>query len=530
MLKGVVIDQDLLLFDGVIAVPSSYKLSWGVDIHIGSWFGDLPDAWSNWSAPVSTLQRWCQMPTFQALQPASVQAQLGNCLFLIDGGAGTLKTSHECVQRVAAFLDSGLRVLCDAPTIVGRRTLTWALHKSFGAKVRVVGCSSLSPLEKTLTLESTVGRIINEDLAAMKLLCEDFNQSLSAFSASHVLSRAHASVATSKTSDDDLMSIICDLHDEFIRARENLEALERETRADVVSRTSIVVGTSNTFMKANLRDLHELDLPFGALVTDESSMLETGEEIAKMMNLLQQEIVLPDAKKVFVGDLNQKGPSGSACCNVWASAWFLGYTNFTYNIFEVLFSSLTDMNSGQSTKAVVFVNAIRHSNRVGLFAAKLINALVKEQQPTDPLSEVRQDDEQPPAKARKMTKVQLSLNNNTAYLRPVLKGNPRRFDSAMVFFDPEFYTKYQSLMAKDWSMGSSKYCPVATFISALLTLLCGMTPVCTQDCESTVNTVLSLAAVSKKLNPIYKDPGSGPRPESRTPRGWRAGGVGPSAR
>ena len=151
------------------------------------------------------------------------------------------------------------------------------------------------------------------------------------------------------------------------------------------------------------------------------------------------------------------------------------------------------MNSGQSTKAVVFVNAIRHSNRVGLFAAKLINALVKEQQPTDPLFEVRQDDEQPPAKARKMTKVQRSLNNNTAYLRPVLKGNPRRFDSAMVFFDPEFYTKYQSLMDKDWSMGSSKYCPVATFISALLTVHCGITPVCTQDCESTVNTVLAIS-------------------------------------
>ena len=86
-------------------------------------------------------------------------------------------------------------------------------------------------------------------------------------------------------------------------------------------------------------------------------MLRTGEEISKMMNLVQQGIVLSDAKKFLVGDLNQEGPSGSACCNVWASAWFLGYTNFTYNILEVLFSSLTDMNSAQSTKAVVFVNA-----------------------------------------------------------------------------------------------------------------------------------------------------------------------------
>ena len=76
----------------------------------------------------------------------------------------------------------------------------------------------LSPLEKTLALESAIWNIINEDLDAMKFLCEDFDKSLSALIASLVLSPAYAPVATSEVSDDDLMSMICDLHDEFIRA------------------------------------------------------------------------------------------------------------------------------------------------------------------------------------------------------------------------------------------------------------------------------------------------------------------------
>ena len=181
----------------------------------------------------------------------------------------------------------------------------------------MAGSSCLSPLEKTLALESATENIINEDLDAMKFLCEDFGKSLSALIASLFLSPAYASEATSVDFCEDAMSIVCGLHGEFIQARGNLEALERDTRADVISTTSIVVYTSGTLMKAHLRGLHELGQPFGALVTDESSMLETGEGISKMMNVVLQGIVLNDAKKFFIGDLTQEGPSGSARCNVW---------------------------------------------------------------------------------------------------------------------------------------------------------------------------------------------------------------------
>ena len=113
-------------------------------------------------------------------------------------------------------------------------------------------------------------------------------------------------------------------------------------------------------------------------------MLKTGEEISKMMNLVLQGIVLNDANKIFIGDLTPEGPSGSARRNVWSSAALLRYTSFTRSIFQVLFSSLADMNSDESAMAVVFVNAIRHSNRVGLFAARIINALVETELRTDP--------------------------------------------------------------------------------------------------------------------------------------------------
>ena len=53
-------------------------------------------------------------------------------------------------------------------------------------------------------------------------------------------------------------------------------------------------------MKQQVKSLYQLgSKPFGALLTDESSMPETGEEISKTMNLARQGIVDKDAKKVF---------------------------------------------------------------------------------------------------------------------------------------------------------------------------------------------------------------------------------------
>ena len=46
-------------------------------------------------------------------------------------------------------------------------------------------------------------------------------------------------------------------------------------------------------------------------------MLETGEEISKMMNLVKQGIVLNDAKEIFIGDLTPERSFRDAHCNVW---------------------------------------------------------------------------------------------------------------------------------------------------------------------------------------------------------------------
>ena len=48
VLKRAVIEQDLLLFDGVVAVPMRYWLQSGVEIYIGLWMGHERVHWTNW--------------------------------------------------------------------------------------------------------------------------------------------------------------------------------------------------------------------------------------------------------------------------------------------------------------------------------------------------------------------------------------------------------------------------------------------------------------------------------------------------
>jgi hypothetical protein len=103
---------------------------------------------------MDSLVKFCQQEVFQVLHPAKVKDQLGERLTLIDGGAGTLKTSCEGVELVRKYLDRDLRVLCDAPTVVARHNLVRALHSKFSGQVRVVGQPRLSSLEQTLTLNA----------------------------------------------------------------------------------------------------------------------------------------------------------------------------------------------------------------------------------------------------------------------------------------------------------------------------------------------------------------------------------------
>ena len=112
-----------------------------------------------------------------------------------------------------------------------------------------------------------------------------------------------------------------------------MEDRERDAREAVVKQRGIVCSTSGVLMKAHLQNTYSLGAPFGALVSDESSMFEGGEEISKMMNLVSQGIVQSDAWKTFIGDVTQDGPSGSAQRSCWASADYLAYTSLQRSIF-----------------------------------------------------------------------------------------------------------------------------------------------------------------------------------------------------
>ena len=269
-----------------------------------------------------------------------------------------------------------------------------------------------------------------------------------------------------------------------------METIEYEVRKDFIENTSIVVGTSGALMKPQLKSLYHLGKPFGALLTDESSMPETGEEISKMMNLNKQEMVVMDARTVFIGDLTQEGPTGTGRCVVWSNAKFLQYTSFTRSIFELLFSTLKGMSPNELDAKVVFVNAIRQSHRVGLIVAAMINALVD----TELLNEppwVRQEGE-PPTKPRKTTsKANVVRKEVLTLLRPPLVGNPNRKDEAKAFFDLSFYRKVRTLLEHDYAVGQSKYCMVSTFIGAPMMIHCGMLPAKSQENEGNLNVVLA---------------------------------------
>ena len=91
VLKRAIIEQDTLLFDGVIAVPVDYCLEMGVNVYIGSWIGHHKVHWGNWRAPIAHLEMLCEHPVLQDLNPQKVRAQLQSRLTLIEGSAGTEK-------------------------------------------------------------------------------------------------------------------------------------------------------------------------------------------------------------------------------------------------------------------------------------------------------------------------------------------------------------------------------------------------------------------------------------------------------
>ena len=136
-------------------------------------------------------------------------------------------------------------------------------------------------------------------------------------------------------------------------------------------------------MKSNLKGKYSLGAVFGALLTGESSMPEGGEELSKMMNLLQQGIITADAFNIFIGDLTQEGPSGNTQVSCWSSADYIKYTSLASGIFDLIVSSLKALPAEELAAKVVFVNAIRASHRVSPYVATIINAIVDQQIPTE---------------------------------------------------------------------------------------------------------------------------------------------------
>ena len=85
---------------------------------------------------------------------------------------------------------------------------------------------------------------------------------------------------------------------------------------------------------------------------------------------------------------------------------------------------------------VVFVNARRASHRVGLEAAKIINAIVHQEILNYP-PWVREADGEPASK-RPRTEDEVQRKDTITPLRPLLRGNENRRNILKVFFDAVF--------------------------------------------------------------------------------------------
>ena len=393
--------------------------------------------WNNWRVPIADLEVQCeQNPVLQDLDPRKIRDELKSRLTLIEGSAGTEKTTKDGAKQVQEFVNSNLRVFCDAVTISARYNLFRELYNVFLEKVRVIGSSRLSNLERTRTLEALVGQRMKVELDAMKSLCKEFNVFLQAVHSAWC--RANHDGAESALQQNQLMAeILCNFHDEFIQARENLEKFEYDVRKDVIDKTSIVVGTSGALMKPQLKSLYQLgNKRFGALLTDESSMPEVGEEISKMMHLCKEEIVDKDAKKVFIGDLTQEGPNISGNQKVWENSAFTRYNTFCTGVYPTVFSVFESSSANDLPANVIFANAHRASHRVGPSTAEIINAIVQ-QEILNYSPWVREADGEPASKRRR-TGDEVQRKNTISPLRPLLTGNENRRDIPKVFFDAAF--------------------------------------------------------------------------------------------
>ena len=116
-----------------------------------------------------------------------------------------------------------------------------------------------------------------------------------------------------------------------------------------------------------------------------------------MMHLCKEEIVDKDAKKVCIGDLTQEGLNISANHSVWPGSEFLRYNSLSKGVFKMMLLSLKSCDADELAANVVFVNARRASHRVGIEAAKIINALV-DQEILNHRPWVRETDGQPASK------------------------------------------------------------------------------------------------------------------------------------
>ena len=93
-----------------------------------------------------------------------------------------------------------------------------------------------------------------------------------------------------------------------------------------------------------------------------------------------------------------------------------------------------------------------------------------------------------------MTQIECTRDGRSTAFRPPLQGNPNRTEPPLVFYDEDFYTKTRNLSELGWTVGRSRYCPVGTFVCALMSPRCACIGPTRRGAEKDANVVLTIGS------------------------------------
>ena len=202
------------------------------------------------------------------------------------------------------------------PPANARSNSTRALVGAFPGRVRVIGYSNLSQLQRGLTFDHMFCIGLREPSSTLTCLAVSLKEATDEIS--------HAmygnSVQTSGSAESAALQVsafdgvpACQLH--VLVAPENLEATRAVRLQAIVGATPVVVGTSGRITGRVARDSRKLGDSFSQVCFEKVSMYEGGDCLVQSLNNVTEGLLVPGLGVVLVGDPTRGPPhrQGNVC-------------------------------------------------------------------------------------------------------------------------------------------------------------------------------------------------------------------------